>query len=377
VGNSPSASPQRGDSQIILGSQLRRARETVRFQLEEAAARLQVNLQDILDWETGRTQPSLSQVEHLAGLYGRDIDYFLRETPEAPIDIEFRSVTPRPFSALSEEARLVVAQFDELCRTALELERLTGAPSPTPIESVSRDLSPVDLARVRRDHLGFGQKPVSKLPEVLTQAGVRVFQLAVPADQFSGLSYWHADYGPCILTNAKELAGRRNFTLAHEYAHLLYRHPPSVCDLRHEGTPSLADVERAADLFAIHFLLPHDVVRGDFSKAGLSSRPSLKDIGQLSGRWGVSVQAMAYRLEELGLISEGYARILLSGYTPAPPPIRGIRRPTWERRLGRQFVSNAILAYREGHISLGKLARSLNLPIRRALDVAEHYAKDR
>ncbi|MGQ9546606.1 MAG: helix-turn-helix domain-containing protein [Dehalococcoidia bacterium] len=365
----------KGKGHVILGIQLQKARETVHFRPEEVARRLGVHLDEIADWEAEHAKPNLKQLEQLAEIYGRGIDYFLKETPTPPTQVHLRSTTGRSFEELSEESRLVIARFDELCRTALELERTLGKIQPVAIERVSRNQSPIELARTQRDIFKLGEKPVSKLRDDLMQRGVRIFELDIPPGQFSGFSYWHSDYGPCILINAKEVPGRRNFTLAHEYAHLLYRHPPSVCDITEEGRLGPAGDERVADLFAVEFLLPAKLIDEDFSKRALSKTPSIQEVGNMAGRWRVSVQAMLYRLEDLGLIEQGYANYLLASYQPPHP--RAPKGPRWERsfkrRLGKEFISNAFEAYYKGDISLGKLAHSLGLPLRKALEAAEHY----
>ena len=69
---------------IIKGAQLRKARELLQLAPEEVAPELNVTRQDILDWEGERAQPTLKQLEGLAKLYGREIDYFLKETPAPP-----------------------------------------------------------------------------------------------------------------------------------------------------------------------------------------------------------------------------------------------------------------------------------------------------
>jgi Zn-dependent peptidase ImmA (M78 family)/transcriptional regulator with XRE-family HTH domain len=360
---------------VILGAQLRKARETVGFRPEEVAERLGIQSDEISRWETEQTKPSLRHLECLAELYGREIDYFLKQTPSPPTQVQFRSITRRSFKELSEEARFVIAKFDELCRTALELERTLGKIQPVSIEHAPSDQLPADLARKQRNTFRLGEKPVVRLRDDLMQKGVRIFQLVVPPGQFSGFSYWHPEYGPCILINAKETLGRRNFTTAHEYAHLLYGHPPSVCDTSEEGKSVPSEEERLANAFTIEFLLPAAPIAEDFSKRDLSRTPSIQEIGNIAGRWRVSVQAMLYRLEHLGLIEQGHANYLLSSYQPPHP--RAPKIPRWERRLGKTFVSDAVEAYHKGDISLGKLAHCLDMPLRKALDVADTYAKGR
>jgi Zn-dependent peptidase ImmA (M78 family) len=357
----------------ILSAQLRQARELVQLPPDEVASRLGTQPDEIFDWETGRKKPGLQQLERLAELYGREIDYFLKETPGPPTKLQFRSTTTPAFQFqdLSHEARIAIAKFDEWCRSAYELEGILGKVHVSEIEHVPSNKPPIDLAREQRESLGLAERPASRLRDRLTKRGVRILELPIPQGQFSGFSYWHLDYGPCILVNAKEVPGRKNFTLAHEYAHRLYDHPPLVCDVSEGRVPSFAGDERSADVFAVEFLLPRKSVYEDFLKRELSKTPSIQDMGRMAGGWYVSIQAMGYRLEGLNLIEHGYTDKLLASYKPqirrkGPP-----KAPRWERRLGRAFVSNTLEAYYKGHISLEKLAYYLGIPLRKALEVSE------
>lgn len=354
-----------------MGVQLRKAREMIEVSPKEVAAYLGISEDQIVAWETESAKPSLRLLERLAEYYGREIDYFLKETPGLSVQIQFRSITRQSLAELSIEARKVIARFDELCRSSVELEEALGKELPIEVRHTDKDQSPLGLAKDERRKLGFDGRPVGRLRDVLAKRGVRVFELPVPGGDFSGFSYWHKHYGPCILINAKDPQGRRNFTLAHEYAHLLYGHAPLVCDIGTEGKPAPFSDERSADLFAIAFLMPSSVVQEDFLGRNLARKPSVQDVGKLAGKWNVSVQAMFYRLEDLNLIEKGYGDKALTTFVPPRPHFGPAKSPTWKRRLGEMYVSNAVEAYRKGHITLGKLAHYLDLPLRKALEVAE------
>jgi len=76
----------------------------------------------------------------------------------------------------------------------------------------------------------------------------------------------------------------------HELAHLvLHRH----------GKPQGPIAEKEADIFASHFLMPSmDLV------AHVPFVTSLKQLVQAKKRWGVSVAALAYRLNKSGTLSD-------------------------------------------------------------------------
>ena len=113
------------------------------------------------------------------------------------------------------------------------------------------------LAAFERLRSGLDSRPVANLRKWLNDQGVRVFWLEIPGNEFTGLSWWHKVYGPCMLANLKDSPERRNFTMAHELAHLLIDAPAAltVCDL--------TDIagEKLANRFAAEFLMPEADVR--------------------------------------------------------------------------------------------------------------------
>jgi len=361
--------------QLIIGAQLRKARETLQLTLNEVADELSIRQNDVNDWEKGFSKPNLKQLENLSNIYGREIDYFLRETPSPPKNVKFRTAPQQSLRNLSKESRIVIAKFDELCRMALEFEKLLGKKYEVKIPKMKASISPVDMARRLREEFNLKDKPIRNLKEVMEKQGIRVFELPVPDDRFSGFSNWHSEYGPCILINAKDHPGRKNFTLVHEYAHFLYDHGPSVCEIHLGKVLHLVKEEQIANQFAIELLLPKLGIEEDFQKHGLSVRPLEREIGQMSGRWCVSMQALGYRLESLQLVEKGFTDDLIASWETKPTRFRRSKIPTWERRLGNRFVGTALEAYKREYISISKLAHSLGIPIRKAVERAEQKYK--
>lgn len=358
---------------MIIPSQLCKARKIIQLEPEEVAQALGVGSDDILSWEDGRLEPTLEQLELLAEIYGRGIDYFLRETPNPPEKVEFRAGPEQSLKSLPKEARIVISKFDELCRTAFELESLAHKTHIVELSPLNQPRILVDAQRLRIV-LGANNKPIRNLREVLEEQGFRIFEIPVPNNAFSGFSNWHPQYGPCILINAKELPGRKNFTLAHECAHLLYHHDSSLCKIALEEVTTRE--ESIANKFAVELLLPESGVRSDFRRRALSTTPSEKQLAQMSGKWHVSIEALGYRLESLQLIKKGVTKKLKASWEARGRQFRRRpKAPTWERRLGKRFVSLAVEAHQGGNISISKLAHSLGIPIRKAMEVANTYSK--
>ncbi len=85
---------------------------------------------------------------------------------------------------------------------------------------------------------------------------------------------------------------RRHFTLWHEFYHFYEHKTVNLCEFKTRNTTNL--LEREADVFAAHFLMPEDWVRDQFKKSNGNTRA-------MAQQFLVSVTAMQTRLVALRL----------------------------------------------------------------------------
>lgn len=353
----------------IVPSQLEEARRILALSIKDVAAEAGIDPNDLSKWENGDEEPSIEQLWDLARVYHRSTDYFLRHTPKFREQLNFRLTKQKTIDDLPAQTREAIVRFDELCRAETDLERLLNKPTRLVIEKITTDISPDQLAIEERNRLHLDDRPIRDLRELLAEAGVRIFILPIKERKISGMSWWHHEYGPCILVNAyDEPAGRRTFTTAHEYAHLLRGHPPMICDLELDDPE-----EHYANRFASCFLIPANDLRKEFERiVGMAGAlPSDVQLGILASRYGVSLEALSRRLEGIELIPQGSTDRYITEWSLRPRRFRGSKGPRWKRRLGKKFVSLAIEAHSQGHLTLGKFARYLGIDVRKAFDVSK------
>ncbi len=359
------------DKALVFKDQLVKARESLGLEHREVADKLGIDEEKLINWENGESEPSLEVLWNLAELYRRSTEYFLRQAPALPEHLSFRLERLKAMQDLPPEVRRVIVHFDELCRAEAELEEALKKPREILIRRITGDYSPQELADKDRKRLGLDGQPIRDLHKLLTSQGIRIFTLPIPdipANELSGLSWWHDAYGPCILVNSRNNPGRRSFTLAHEYAHLLRADPPTVCAY-------MLDIpeERFAHQFAAIFLMPATDLRKSFVEmvGPYGTLPTDQDLGRLANRYGVSLEAMGRRLENLELISKGTTNARIAEWEKRPTFYRGKRGPIWRRQLGEEFVSLAIDAHSEGLISRSKLAQYFGQDVRTVTKVLE------
>jgi Zn-dependent peptidase ImmA (M78 family) len=277
------------------------------------------------------------------------------------------------------------------------LEELVGATplSLPPDYSTFGFRSAVDaetLAEMERSRLGLGDAPVSDLAELLDEGvGIRTFMLPVAGQSWSGVAVRDRTQRPCIAVNSKEEAYRRNYDLAHEYAHVLVHLGSSDQPLGRIDAKSLdgsrqRPEERFADAFAARFLMPRRAVleRLERTLRANGGRFTDEDLVHLAMHFGVSGQAMSLRLVSLGKLSRqvhdhlwqrtGSFKALaeMLGYSVEDPST------FWQAPviLPKRFRYLALKAYQREIISVSKLAELLRedvFELRSKLDAARPW----
>jgi Zn-dependent peptidase ImmA (M78 family) len=275
------------------------------------------------------------------------------------------------------------AAIDELQRLAedyRDLEELMNAPLrfnyPSDIKLNPR-INAAALAETvalqERQRLGLGDQPVIYLRSTLEwDVGLRIFYWDLPS-AIAGMYAYTADLGCCILVNRKHPPERRRVSMLHEYGHLIVnRYEPGIDYLTMTGRKPAN--ERFAESFGLCFLMPassvrqrfHDIVTttGDFKGA---------DLRRMSHFYCVSVEAMALRLEQLGLIQRGSWQFLKeSKFSPreAAELLNLQSQPVNDEPFPERYKYLAVAAYERGEIGDSDLAYYLRCDIVRAREIA-------
>lgn len=161
-----------------------------------------------------------------------------------------------------------------------------------------------------------------------------------------------------VLINSNRSLGHQYYTGAHELCHLLYhkdltRH---VCSVGLYD--SRAPMEREADSFAGHFLVPDAALEYLLAKRLGTRRPlSINDCVFLEQYFQVSRRAMLIRLEQVGLIGKAQAEEWKTGIIRTARELgydTSIYKPTGISSSLSDYAEKAKKALDEGLISRGK-----------------------
>lgn len=154
-----------------------------------------------------------------------------------------------------------------------------------------------------------GPVEVAKLARAI---GVQV-QEQPAEDELSGFLYRDRKKQSAIIgVNSTHHVNRRRFTTAHELGHYLLHDFDDVhvdrqfkMWLRSEASSQGTDLEeKEANLFAAEILMPPEFIERDIRKIGVFDLMDEEVIAKLAAKYGVSTQAMNFRLTYLGHIEQ-------------------------------------------------------------------------
>lgn len=361
---------------IQLGADLKRARERRGLTQKDAADIISVARTTITAIESGQRKIKASELVLLSRAYGFELGDFVREERPRSVSFEpqFRSVYHRKQD--EPIADTSITELEELARNYVELERLTNSPLhyryPEEYRVTGSRLDQIaeSVAVQERQRLGLGDTPIPIMRSILEQeVGLRIFYLHLLPSTYSAMYVFDPAFGGCIAVNRDHPVERRRWSLAHEYAHfLVHRHRPDLVDDSYERLP---ERERFADAFARYFLMP---------TSSLMKRIGARDVSRadlfiLANYYGVSVEALTRRLEDMRIIPIG---------TWDEMRQRGVRVRDIQKQLGLEAVPDhtgavpvryqylAVMAYEEGLISEGGLAHFLRVGRLEVRKIVEH-----
>ena len=347
----------------------RRARKRRGLTQEEAARLLQVARTTIVAIEKGERRIKAPELVRLAEAYGCQVGDFVRPRPAVePFQVQFRA----PLSLAGQadvEVQPSIALFEELCRNYLELEEITGTPLPSryppeyPVAGLRPNMAAEDFALRERNRLALGDGPLPVLRDILEQdLGLRVFYLDIKPSKYSEMYYYSDQLGGCIAINRQHPEDRRRWSLAHGYCHFLAnRYTPVVA--APGSYRRLSEAERLADAFAANFLMPASGLKRRFADiVQATGKITPGDLLFLANYYGVSLEALVRRLEDIRLLRKGiWDKLRDSDFrvreTQAELGLPEI--PMRDDELPRRYVYLAIQALDRGLISEGQLARFL------------------
>ena len=368
-----------------LGRELQQARTKRGLKQAEAAQILNVARTTITAIEKGERRIKADEIIKLARAYGRQVNDFVRQRPQIePFQVQFRG----PYLRDEDEDREIskyIDELEELSKDYFELEQITNSPlvKKYPIEydpaGLRVDLAAEDVANQERKRLGLGDGPIPMLRDILEQdVGLRIFYLEIKPSKYSAMYLFNHELGGCIGINRLHPEERRRWSLAHDYGHFLaHRFKPTMFVIN--NYQRVPQSERFADYFAACFLMPSSGLTMRFNDIRKTKEKIIvADLCILAHFYGVSVEALTIRLEELKLIPTGVWDRLQQGdfkVREAQAQLGLGEIPSQDSQLPIRYQNLAVLAFEQGLITEGQLSHYLRVDRLKARSTAENLRR--
>ena len=342
----------------MIGKRLKLARASAGLSLRDLSERTgnHVSAQAIGKYERDEMTPGSGVLIALSDALGVSVDYLVGQSDIQLERVEFRK---NKITSKKEEAQVQAAVLSHLERY-LEIEELLHVASlewerPRDVPYPVREYADAEIAAMNmRDHWDLGTNPIPSLAEFLEERGIKVMSMSLP-ESVSGLTCWaqrpSGKSVPVIVTNEVDTGERQRFTLSHELGHM-------VMDVAKD-----LDEEKASHRFASAFLMPAETIRAEIGRNRHSI--GLGELFELKELFGVSVQAIAYRCKDLGIIGLPMFRRLFELFAekgwrsapyPEPLPIA--------KEKPRRFRRLCFRALAEEAVSEPKAAELLGITVR-------------
>lgn len=359
---------ERRNFYIKLGEKLRKARKKLGMTLIEVAEQIGFDsYQTLSSIEKGKKQIQTWELLNLAQIYNQDTNYFLSDKwdQSEPEKILWRNKSESPKLKSAEQ------KFINYCKRYHFLEEKVGIKLDNVFKQLKKDKIVVDdydhteeLANKYNKKLNLGSHPSKKLATILEEK-LHIKILYLPLDDAGSGASTIGNFGPAILINSLDSPWRRNFDLAHEFFHLLTWNlfdANSVHCYTDENKKSRED--KLADCFASSLLLPKSQLIEEFNKKKKNNRLSYLNSVMIAKEFGVSKDALIWRLVNMKLITKESAKKALDS-----PELITInwkhRKSEWGEMpvFSERYIRLAFTCYKKGFISRSKLAEYFDIKL--------------
>ena len=367
-----------------IASLLKSERESLGLTLKEVSEKMEfAHYQTLSNIESGEREIKAWELAKLSNIYSRDIDFFLwLEKRKKEANILWRN----PEESVKKKG--IERKFLSFCEKYQNLLKLIGEKEQENKElflHVSKNNllnrnSFEYVSKIASDYLNLlqlGSRPACSLEKILEEkVGIKIIHLELDPEISGGSTV--GDFGVAILINANDAPWRRNYDLAHEFFHLItwnYFSPEEIYKKDRKGKNR---IEQLADVFASAFLLPEDELRNEFSKKSEKNYISYLNLIETAREFGVSIEALLWRLVNLNLIKKDTVikELERGSIKDVDRKHRNSYLDGEKPYLSSKYISLAIKAFQMGKISKAKFAEYVDKKFSEVSSFIKKYGYD-
>ncbi len=310
------------------------AREARGFTQTELADKLQLHKANISRLENGDTPVNEKTLVAICGATGFPPQFFMQPGGAIPVTLSYRKRQQVPAKIISA----IDAHINIIRRHVQFITRAMQQPLPTlPLYEVTEKQTAAQIAILLRKKWNITAPVIDNLCTLLEQKGIIICSFDFGTERVDSRTMLTDDEYPIIFINSSSPADKQRFSLAFELGHLIM-HTFSV-------VPHHRDINHEANGFAAEFLMPAKNIRKDLTEA-----ITLPLLGELKRTWKISMIALLYRADDLGLLTPNQKRYLLQQFNEQhirrrEPPQLDVQKeyPQLMQRLLAAFMSKTKL----------------------------------
>jgi Zn-dependent peptidase ImmA (M78 family)/transcriptional regulator with XRE-family HTH domain len=361
---------------ILIGERLKKVREDLGYTQEDIAKELKIGRPRYSDIENGKRDVALKDLYRFSEFFRKPAEYFLKE--KLAVDTNFKVL----FRSAEKNKKIekIIMEFENLCEKMCIVQEIMDSrinhviPDDYPYEKNRLLFWGQYCANLERNRLNLGEAPIRNLEHILEEHfGLKIFYLPIPEEaKVFGMFTYSDKIGGCILINSRASLGKQIFSLAHEYGHFIF-HKKRLGIISYEKEKNTSD-EKLADYFASNFLMPENSVITIFRfRIRKPQKITAEDIIYFADFFGVSFQAMIYRLNNLKLLSNQTKEQLINEtWVTAVRKSMGISEPErGKHKFPRLYLHLCLKAYKQGRITTSRLGDFLEIPLYRAMELGK------
>ncbi|MCG7278184.1 ImmA/IrrE family metallo-endopeptidase [Corynebacterium imitans] len=326
------------------------------------------------DWRQGKEHPTLKQAKSLAKKAHIPFGRLLLDEPTGEgTDVpDFRTVGNQRIDGMSPDLQEVIRSAEGRLAWYAEYATEVGIPGPSILRLTQEKVTPSAAAHQTRLVLEFGadspvpgRDKVGALVNRMEESGMLVSRNSIvgnstsrplDVDEFRGFTLINGAY--CLVfINTRDAKTAQLFSLAHELAHVALGEAGVSNHSEHHR------VERWCNSFAAAFLAPEASIKQRY----VAGKPLLDNIESLAAEFGMSREAVLWRLREVDLIdAEAASKVLalVRASTEArTPKVSSTGGPAFHvlvrSRVGGRFYETVTMAAQSGEIAERDAARYL------------------
>ena len=285
---------------------LNEARLYRKMTIEELANSVGVKKQAISQFENGKSSPEFGTLQAISETLNFPTRFFIEDNSKDTLvgNTYFRA----PFSSNkkdlnSQRIKARYVAYIQNCLSEYVDFPLLNIPRFDEVDDIEH------IANQTRDFWGLGREPISDMVALLERNGIIVSEFSTEGKTIDAFYQYGEVFGReyyCVVLGTDKLTfARRQFSAAHELAHILLHERNN--DIDELDRIEFRQREDEANKFASAFLLPKDAFSNDI-------RPYCNKLNyyvELKRKWKVSVSAMIIRAFDLEIISANQYQYLM------------------------------------------------------------------